>query len=208
MKVRPEGLETPTDRICTTLSDGTARSLRIPYPAKVITPNRSKEFTTIQERLRIPLRQRCGQREDSAPPDQCSSNQEHRGKTLSSNPSTANSATSCSRSRCSIPCWRPKLWPRTTASRTTPTGPTPPSATGHQTKDSLPSVGTAHQTSATWLCWILLAFGSLILAVRSSAVSAWFAVALGTALAGAALYAKVSRSRTAMFNAILGLVVF
>ena len=66
--MRPEGLEPPTDRICTTLSDGTARSLRIPYPAKVITPNRSKEFTTIQERLRIPLRQRCGQREDSAPP--------------------------------------------------------------------------------------------------------------------------------------------
>ena len=63
------------------------------------------------------------------------------------------------------------------------------------------------QTRATWLCWILLTAGSIILAVESYAVSAWFPVALGLALAGAALYAKLSRSRTAMFNAILALVV-
>ena len=63
------------------------------------------------------------------------------------------------------------------------------------------------QTRATRLCWILLTVGSVILAVESYAVSAWFPVALGIALAGAALYAKASHSRTAMFNAILALVV-
>jgi 4-hydroxybenzoate polyprenyltransferase len=63
------------------------------------------------------------------------------------------------------------------------------------------------KTWATWLCWILLTLGSVILAVESFAVSAWFPVALGIALVGAALYARLSRSRTAMFNSILALVV-
>lgn len=63
------------------------------------------------------------------------------------------------------------------------------------------------KTRATRLCWILLTLGSVILAVESFAVSAWFSVVLGIALAGAALYAKFSHSRTAMFNAILALVV-
>ena len=63
------------------------------------------------------------------------------------------------------------------------------------------------KTRATRLCWILLTLGSVILAVESYAVSEWFPVVLGIALAGAALYAKFSHSRTAMFNAILALVV-
>jgi 4-hydroxybenzoate polyprenyltransferase len=63
------------------------------------------------------------------------------------------------------------------------------------------------QIRATWLCWILLILGSVILAVESFAVSVWFPVALGIALACAALYARLSRGRTAMFNAILALVV-
>ena len=73
-----------------------------------------------------------------------------------------------------------------------------------EVKGFVTSVGKA---GATWLCWILLTLGSLILAVQSYPVSVLFPVALGVALAGAALYAKVSRSRTAMFNAILALVV-
>jgi 4-hydroxybenzoate polyprenyltransferase len=68
-------------------------------------------------------------------------------------------------------------------------------------------VTTLGRTRATWLCWILLLVGSAILAVESSAVSMWFPAALGIALAGAALYAKLSHSRTATFNAILALVV-
>jgi 4-hydroxybenzoate polyprenyltransferase len=63
------------------------------------------------------------------------------------------------------------------------------------------------QTRATRLCWILLTLGSVILAVESFAVSVWFPVALGISLAGAVIYARLSRSRTAMFNAILALVV-
>jgi 4-hydroxybenzoate polyprenyltransferase len=63
------------------------------------------------------------------------------------------------------------------------------------------------KTSAAWLCWILLAVGSAILAVESYPVSVWFPVTLGVALAGAALYVRLSNKRTAMFNAILALVV-
>jgi len=63
------------------------------------------------------------------------------------------------------------------------------------------------KTNASWLCWILLALGSLILAVESSSVSVWFPLAIGITLAGAALYARFSKERTAMFNAILALVV-
>jgi 4-hydroxybenzoate polyprenyltransferase len=62
-------------------------------------------------------------------------------------------------------------------------------------------------TGATWLCWILLALGSLLLAMESFTVSLWFPLVLGAALTVAALYAKASHSRTAMFNAILALVV-
>jgi 4-hydroxybenzoate polyprenyltransferase len=63
------------------------------------------------------------------------------------------------------------------------------------------------RVGATRLCWILLAVGSLILAVESYTVSSWLPVALGVSLAAAALYARWSHSRTAMFNAILALVV-
>jgi 4-hydroxybenzoate polyprenyltransferase len=66
------------------------------------------------------------------------------------------------------------------------------------------SVGT---TAATWLCWILLTVGSLILAMEISSVSTWFPLAIGITLVGAALYGRFSRDRTAMFNAILALVV-
>lgn len=68
-------------------------------------------------------------------------------------------------------------------------------------------VSSLGQTRATWLCWILLGAGSLILGAESATESAWFPVALGIALGGAAIYARWSRSRTAMFNAILALVV-
>lgn len=60
---------------------------------------------------------------------------------------------------------------------------------------------------ATWLCWSLLVVGCLILAAESYTVNIWLSVALGIAFAGAVLYARWSRSRTAMFNAILALVV-
>lgn len=63
------------------------------------------------------------------------------------------------------------------------------------------------RSRATWLCWVLLVVGCLIVAAESFTVSIWFSVALGIALAGAALYARLSHSRTAMFNAILALVV-
>lgn len=73
-----------------------------------------------------------------------------------------------------------------------------------EVKGFVTSVG---KVGATWLCWILLTVGSLILAVESSSVSAWFPLAIGITLAGAALYARFSKERTAMFNAILALVV-
>jgi len=63
------------------------------------------------------------------------------------------------------------------------------------------------QTRATRLCWILLIAGSLGLAMESFTESLWIPVGLVVALAGAALYARTSRSRTAMFHAILALVV-
>jgi 4-hydroxybenzoate polyprenyltransferase len=73
-----------------------------------------------------------------------------------------------------------------------------------EVKGFVTSVG---KTAATWLCWILLALGSLILAWESSSVSVVFPVAIGVALAMAAMYARFSKKRTAMFNAILALVV-
>jgi 4-hydroxybenzoate polyprenyltransferase len=63
------------------------------------------------------------------------------------------------------------------------------------------------RTSATWLCWILLVVGSVILAVEVSPVRGWIPVPLGAALAAAALYSRFSHSRTATFRAILALVV-
>ncbi|MFM8516224.1 MAG: UbiA family prenyltransferase [Actinomycetota bacterium] len=63
------------------------------------------------------------------------------------------------------------------------------------------------RTRATWLCWILLVAGSVILAVETFAASAWIPTGLGVALTSAALYARLSRSRTATFQAILALVV-
>lgn len=71
-------------------------------------------------------------------------------------------------------------------------------------KGLVTSVGHA---GATRLSWILLTAGSVILAAESYTASVWFPVALGVALSGAALYATWSLSRTAMFNAILVLVV-
>ena len=63
------------------------------------------------------------------------------------------------------------------------------------------------RTRATWLCWILLAAGSVTLAAESFTVSAWFPVVIALALVSAAIYAKFSKSRAAVFNAILALVV-
>lgn len=63
------------------------------------------------------------------------------------------------------------------------------------------------RTRATWLCWSLLAVGSSILAVESFQASMWFPVTLGVALAGAVLYVRYSTARTAMFNAILAVVI-
>lgn len=73
-----------------------------------------------------------------------------------------------------------------------------------EVKGFVTSIG---HVGATWLCWILLALGSLILAVESYNVSSWLPVALGVAFVVAALYARWSHSRTATFNAILALVV-
>jgi 4-hydroxybenzoate polyprenyltransferase len=63
------------------------------------------------------------------------------------------------------------------------------------------------RSRATRLCWILLTLGSVILAVESFSSSAWLPVVLAVALAGAGLFARLSHSRSAMFNAILALVV-
>jgi 4-hydroxybenzoate polyprenyltransferase len=63
------------------------------------------------------------------------------------------------------------------------------------------------RTRATWLCWILLVAGSGIVAAETFAVSSWIPIVLGVALTSAALYARLSRSRTATFHAILVLVV-
>ena len=73
-----------------------------------------------------------------------------------------------------------------------------------EVKGFVTSVG---QTNATWLCWILLTLGSLMLAVESFTVSVLFPVILGVALVSAVLYTRLSHSRTSMFNAILALVV-
>ena len=73
-----------------------------------------------------------------------------------------------------------------------------------EVKGFVTSIG---HTGATRLCWILLVAGFLILATESYSASLWFPVVLGGALVGAALYARRSQSRTAMFNAILVLVV-
>ena len=63
------------------------------------------------------------------------------------------------------------------------------------------------RTRATWLCWILLAAGSAILAAESYSASAWFPVVIALALVSAAIYARFSKKRTAVFTAILALVV-
>lgn len=65
----------------------------------------------------------------------------------------------------------------------------------------------AGRTSATWLCWILLVIGSVILAIEVSPVRGWIPIPLGVALAAAALYSRFSHRRTATFRAILALVV-
>ena len=58
------------------------------------------------------------------PPPPATSNLVTPGRTRSSSPSTASSATSCSTAKPSRPCSRPKCWPRTSASTTTRTDPT------------------------------------------------------------------------------------
>ncbi len=73
-----------------------------------------------------------------------------------------------------------------------------------EVKGFVTSIG---KVAATRLCWTLLTLGSVILAVESYPSSTWFPVVLGVALAGAVLYVRWSRNRTAIFNAILALVV-
>jgi heme o synthase len=68
-------------------------------------------------------------------------------------------------------------------------------------------VASLGQSRATRLCWILLTLGSVILAVESYSSSAWLPAVLVVSLAGAGLFVRLSHSRTAMFNAILALVV-
>ncbi len=68
-------------------------------------------------------------------------------------------------------------------------------------------VTTLGQSRATWLCWILLVGASVILGAESYHSSAWFPAVLAGALVVAALYFRLSHRRTAMFSAILTLVV-
>lgn len=63
------------------------------------------------------------------------------------------------------------------------------------------------RAGATRLCWVLLVIGSVVLAIAGAQVSAGIPIALGVALAAAALYSRLSRSRSAIFHAILALVV-
>jgi 4-hydroxybenzoate polyprenyltransferase len=60
---------------------------------------------------------------------------------------------------------------------------------------------------ATRLCWLLLLIGTAVLAWKSAQSSLWYPVALVVALAGAGFYARMSKSRSATFNAILVCVV-
>ncbi len=60
---------------------------------------------------------------------------------------------------------------------------------------------------ATRLCWLLLLIGTAVLAWKSAQSSLWYPVALVVTLAGAGAYARMSKSRSATFNAILVCVV-
>lgn len=60
---------------------------------------------------------------------------------------------------------------------------------------------------ATRLCWLLLVIGTAVLAWESAKSSLWYPVALVITLACAAAHARISKSRTATFNAILVCVV-
>jgi 4-hydroxybenzoate polyprenyltransferase len=73
-----------------------------------------------------------------------------------------------------------------------------------EVKGFVTSIGFGH---ASRLCWGLLILGTAILGVESYATSLWFPVVLVLALVSAGVYAKVSNSRTAIFNAILCVVV-
>ena len=60
---------------------------------------------------------------------------------------------------------------------------------------------------ATRLCWALLLIGTGVLAWKSAQSSLWYPATLVASLAGAGAYARMSKSRTATFNAILICVV-
>lgn len=61
--------------------------------------------------------------------------------------------------------------------------------------------------TASRLCWGLLALGTAILGVESFTTGIWLPVVLVVALVSAVAYARLSRSRTAIFNAILSVVI-
>jgi len=60
---------------------------------------------------------------------------------------------------------------------------------------------------ATWICWVLLGAGALILAVVSSASSYWLPLILTGTLLCAGVYSWKSKRRAAMFSSILAVVI-
>jgi 4-hydroxybenzoate polyprenyltransferase len=61
--------------------------------------------------------------------------------------------------------------------------------------------------NASRLCWALLVLVTVILGVESFTARLWLPGVLVAALLGAAAYARLSSSRTAIFNAILAVVI-
>lgn len=69
--------------------------------------------------------------------------------------------------------------------------------------------GTAVRLGAlrtTWLCWTLLGAASAVLAVQAITTRWWLAVVVAFGLLAAAGHARWSRSRSALFHALMGAV--